>query len=81
MPRFAASDMALHCLPISFLWDARLKWVNDYMQNKIENLTLHLAFLFLPQGSFHLEHLFHYMYTAVILAWCGGRKTSPRASL
>ena len=23
------SDLGLHCLPISLLWDARLKWVND----------------------------------------------------
>ena len=26
-PRSAASDLGLHCLPISHLWDARLKWV------------------------------------------------------
>ena len=24
----AASDLALYCLPMSLLWDARLKWVN-----------------------------------------------------
>ena len=24
-PRFAASDLGLHCLPVSLLWDARLK--------------------------------------------------------
>ena len=23
-----ASDLDLHCLPLSLLWDARLKWVN-----------------------------------------------------
>ena len=27
-PRSAASDLGLHCLPMSLLWDARLKWVN-----------------------------------------------------
>ena len=27
-PRSAASDLVLHCLPMSHLWDARLKWVN-----------------------------------------------------
>ena len=27
-PRSAASDLGLRCLPMSFLWDARLKWVN-----------------------------------------------------
>ena len=26
-PRSAASDLGLHYLPISHLWDARLKWV------------------------------------------------------
>ena len=25
-PRSAASDLDLHCLPMSLLWDARLKW-------------------------------------------------------
>ena len=24
----AASDLGLHCLPMSLLWDARQKWVN-----------------------------------------------------
>ena len=23
----AASDLGLHCLPMSILWDAKLKWV------------------------------------------------------
>ena len=27
MLQFAASDCGLHCLPMSFLWDARRKWV------------------------------------------------------
>ena len=27
-PRSAASDLGLHCLLESLLWDARLKWVN-----------------------------------------------------
>ena len=26
-PRSAASDLGLHCLPMSLLWDTRLKWV------------------------------------------------------
>ena len=26
-PHFAASDLGLHCLPVSLLWDARLIWV------------------------------------------------------
>ena len=28
MLHFAASDLGLHFLPMSFLWDARFKWVN-----------------------------------------------------
>ena len=28
MPHSAASDLGLHCLPISLLWDARHKWAN-----------------------------------------------------
>ena len=26
--RSAASDLGLHCLSMSLLWDAKLKWVN-----------------------------------------------------
>ena len=26
-PHSAASDLGLHCLPMSLLWDARHKWV------------------------------------------------------
>ena len=29
-PDFAASDLGLHCLPISLLGVSRLKWVNLY---------------------------------------------------
>ena len=28
-PYSAASDLDLHCLPVSIFWDARLKWVKD----------------------------------------------------
>ena len=28
----AASDLGLHCLPMSFLWDARHKWINICVQ-------------------------------------------------
>ena len=30
MPHSAASDLGLHCLPMSHLWDARYKWVKDW---------------------------------------------------
>ena len=28
MPHSVASDLGLHCLPMFFLWDGRLIWVN-----------------------------------------------------
>ena len=31
MPHSVVSNLALHCLPMSLLWDARLKWVNPLM--------------------------------------------------
>ena len=27
MPHFAASDLGLHCLPITLMWVSRLEWV------------------------------------------------------
>ena len=32
MPHSAASDLSLHCLPKSFSWGARHKWVKDHDQ-------------------------------------------------
>ena len=29
-PRSVASDLGLHCLPVSILWDAKYKWVNAH---------------------------------------------------
>ena len=28
-PRSVAADLGLHCLPMSLLWDAGLKWFNN----------------------------------------------------
>ena len=39
-PRSAASDLGLHCLPMSNLWDARHKWVNGRVVSMDRNLTL-----------------------------------------
>ena len=33
-PRSAASDLGLHCLPVSQKWDARLIWVNSVQQRE-----------------------------------------------
>ena len=33
-PRYAASDLGLHCFPMSLLWDARLKrGIQDWTAN------------------------------------------------
>ena len=32
-PRSAASDLGLHCLPMSLLWDGKLKWVKDCFES------------------------------------------------
>ena len=39
-PRSAASDLGLHCLQMSHLWDARLKWVKLVLLD--QNLVLNL---------------------------------------
>ena len=52
MQRSAASDLGLHCLPVSHKKDARLKWVNmnllcwmkngvDHIHQKPADLDLH----------------------------------------
>ena len=30
-PRSTASDLGLHCLPMSLLWDTSHNWVNKYL--------------------------------------------------
>ena len=36
-PHSVASDLGLHCLPMSLLWDAMLKWVNrHHLVNRLE---------------------------------------------
>ena len=34
MPHSAASDLDLHCLPMSLLWDARHKWVKNNSEHE-----------------------------------------------
>ena len=38
-PSSATSDLGLHCLPMSFLWDARLKWDNILLAFLLKRLT------------------------------------------
>ena len=33
----AASDLGLHCLPLSLLWDARHKWVKLLQHTNVSN--------------------------------------------
>ena len=40
-PRSAESDLSLHCLPLSHLWDARHKWFKWYCSE----ITSKLSFL------------------------------------
>ena len=40
MPRSTASDLGLHCLPTSLLWDARHKWVNYFYSMENSPLIL-----------------------------------------
>ena len=38
MPHYVASDLDLHCLPMSHLWDARLKWVKYSDTNSLSTV-------------------------------------------
>ena len=46
--RSAASDLGLHCLPMSLLWNVRLKWFNSFHSNLWYVLlcVLHMIILF-----------------------------------
>ena len=48
MPHSAASDLGLHCLPITLLGVYRLQWVNHHLYDKIYVLTLILLVPFMP---------------------------------
>ena len=40
-PSSVSSDLGLHCLPISLLWDARLKWVLYGLCNQMKHLQVY----------------------------------------
>ena len=42
-PRSAASNLGLHCVPMSLLWDARLKWVKLVLLDRNLALNSHAA--------------------------------------
>ena len=43
-PRSAASDVGLHCLPMSFIWDASHKLVNIAISSENVHLTTFAVF-------------------------------------
>ena len=49
-PRYAASDLGLHCLPISILWDARHKLIEQSF------LLLNSIVMFLINKRFLISH-------------------------
>ena len=48
MPRSAASDLGLHCLPDTLLGVSRLQWVNNLVHSVNDTLPLNLAVLSKP---------------------------------
>ena len=74
MPHFAASDLGLHCLPITHLRVSRLQWVNSYrfvytlsdgwqtVQILSDAAESNLGLLCIPSQNFHVKiiiFLFH----------------------
>ena len=47
-----ASDLGLHCLPVSLLWD-RHKWINQYLALDLKHQNF-FFFLFLSINLLHL---------------------------
>ena len=60
-PRSAASDLGLHCLPMSLLWDARHKNVLSCKQNTgfLKKLTLSTFFLCPKKSKCLIQALFY----------------------
>ena len=46
VPHSAASDLGLHCLPMSHKKDARLKWINSYVWGPAKN-KVHFEFTYM----------------------------------
>ena len=56
-PHFVASDLGLHCLPITLLRVSRLQWVKEFM-------CLNTVFYLLRDRLLHLCNKFSYYITA-----------------
>ena len=57
-PRFAASDLVLHCLPLSHKKDARLKWVKPNVISHSSQLDLYISVLRIVMWYFKFVFLF-----------------------
>ena len=53
MPGSAASNLGLHCLPMSHLWDAGHKWVKivDSQTGSLIFHTFSACFIYLPRNT------------------------------
>ena len=75
-PRSAASDLGLHCLPITLLWVSRLQWVNislfQYLSPQCLNVNvrrIRLVFFKTRSKSFPLSRK-HFMKGHGLVSCC-----------
>ena len=55
-PRSAASDLGLHCLPMSHLWDVRHKWVkHSELPIHLNNALRALLSLWVIRPNVHID--------------------------
>ena len=43
IPQYAASDLGVHCLPMSILWDARHRWVKVLIKIAADDIFIFFA--------------------------------------
>ena len=55
------SDLGLHCLPMSLLWDARLKWVKEYLKHISLSLMLSTLGKIFSKWHFTIFFLFCFL--------------------
>ena len=49
-PRVAVSNLGLHCLPMSLIWDTRHKWVKG-KNLRPKGYCFHLKWIYFSEGS------------------------------
>ena len=65
-PRSAASDLGLHCLPMSIKWDARLIWVKNHRTALNSCITV---FWTVPLSLLLLPPVFNFQHIGGEFAW------------